>query len=109
MIRIYDEVLMFREKAVGKWAGPYRVHRFLQNDKVLELSTWDRLIIASADKIKLYKSRNSLITTTISTGDDKNEVDALIELDKIRDPFKPSKESREISSITMLSLLTHSL
>lgn len=86
-IRVNEEVLMFREKPAGKWAGLYRVHRFLQSDKIFKVDTRDRLTIASIDKIKLYQPRNAPITTILSTGDYKNGVDAMIELDKIWDSF----------------------
>lgn len=39
--RVNTEVLMFREKPVGMWGGPYRVHMFLNDYKILQLDTGD--------------------------------------------------------------------
>lgn len=52
VIRIGDEVLMFKEKPFGKWAGPYLVT--YGDDKVLKLDTGDRIIDASIDRVKKY-------------------------------------------------------
>lgn len=47
-----DEVLMFREKPVGKWVGPYHVCD--RDEKMLTLDSGDRMIRASVDKVKPY-------------------------------------------------------
>lgn len=93
--RVNDEVLMFREKPVGKWVGTYLVYRFLQNDKSFELGTGDRLIIASIGKITLYQSRTSPTTMTLSPGDNKNGVDALVKLGKIWRSYIPKGEEQK--------------
>lgn len=45
-----EEVLMFREKPVGKWVGPYLICK--KDGKMLTLDTGDRLIRASVDRVK---------------------------------------------------------
>lgn len=52
-IRIGDLVLMFREKPIGKWVGPYSVMDIKR--KQLTLNTGDRYMSASIDKVKLYQ------------------------------------------------------
>lgn len=53
-ICVNDEVLMYREKPIAKWVGPYIVCRIFDRGKLLELDTGDRLVTASIDKIKTY-------------------------------------------------------
>lgn len=48
--KIGDEVLMYREKPIGKWIGPYVIGHKV--DKMLSLDTGDRLIRASVYKDK---------------------------------------------------------
>lgn len=49
-IRVGDYVLMYREKPIGKWVGPYMVVNL--KGKVTTLNTGDRLLNASVDKRK---------------------------------------------------------
>lgn len=52
-LKIADEVLMYREKPVAKWVGPYIITSI--NGKQVTLDTGDRTILASIDKLKLYR------------------------------------------------------
>lgn len=52
VIRIGDEVLMFREKPAGNWVGPYLVT--WSDVKMLKLNTGERMIDASIDLDKKY-------------------------------------------------------
>lgn len=54
---VSDEVLMFREKPVGKWVGPYTIKSI--NNKSVVLDTGDRNILSSVDKIRVYKSNTN--------------------------------------------------
>lgn len=54
-IQIGEEVLMYREKPIGKWVGPFIVEQ--TDGKNLTLNTGDRTIRASLDKVKSYKAR----------------------------------------------------
>lgn len=56
-VTIGDAVLMFREKPVGKWIGPYIVVK--TNGKLLTLNTVYRTLKASVEKIKLYEEKNA--------------------------------------------------
>lgn len=51
--RVGDEVLMYREKPVNKWIGPYIVVD--KNEKFLTLNTGDRHIRSASDRVKAFK------------------------------------------------------
>lgn len=52
-LKIADEFLMYREKPLAKWVGPYTITRM--NGKQVTLDTGDRTILALIDKLKLYQ------------------------------------------------------
>lgn len=61
---IGDEVLMYREKPVPKWTGPFVIRE--KKGKMITLGSGDRCFRASVDKVKHYHSRNQ--ETSLSAG-----------------------------------------
>lgn len=52
---IGDEVLLFRERPIGKCVDPYVIRQ--KENKMLTLDTGDRLLSASIDKVEPYQDR----------------------------------------------------
>lgn len=86
-VMLGDEVLMYREKQVGKWVGPYIVQQC--DKKMLTLNTGDRNIRASMDKVKRYRgdamppSDNEGTETNADSPRDAAHSRELEELDKL--------------------------
>lgn len=78
------EVLMYREKPIAEWMGPYIIHK--RDDKMLTLDTGNQYIEASIDKAKPYYSRRSNIDTQ-TTEDTKTNPDD--EVSQLLDQFMP--------------------
>lgn len=52
-----DEVVLYLDKLVANWFGPYAVRNY--DGKIFSLGTDDLLIRSSVDKVKLYRSMDS--------------------------------------------------
>lgn len=92
-----DEVLMYREKSVAKWVGPYIIQNILDGRKVVELNTGDRMIMDFLDKIKKYRTKDTAVEVPDNQKTDgQREVE---DLDRLMRSFWPVDAHEEVPKV----------